>query len=39
MPPSMILAGVFDQFPKLQIVFGHIGEGLPYWFYRIEHVY
>lgn len=35
----MILAGVFDQFPKLQIVLGHMGEGLPYWLYRIDHVY
>jgi predicted TIM-barrel fold metal-dependent hydrolase len=35
----MILGGVFDQFPKLQIVLGHMGEGLPYWLYRIDHVW
>lgn len=35
----MILGGCFDQFPKLRIVLGHMGEGLPYWLYRIDHVY
>jgi len=35
----MILGGCFDQFPKLKIVLGHMGEGLPYWLYRIDHVY
>ena len=25
----MILGGVFDQYPKLQIVIGHLGEALP----------
>lgn len=35
----MILAGVFDQFPRLKVVLGHMGEGLPYWLYRIDHVY
>ena len=35
----MILGGVFDQFPRLQVVLGHMGEGLPYWLYRINHVW
>lgn len=35
----MILGGCFDQFPRLKIVLGHMGEGLPYWLYRIDHVY
>ena len=35
----MILAGVFDQFPKLQIVLGHLGEGLPYWLSRLDNRY
>ncbi len=26
----MILGGVFDRFPKLQIIVGHMGEGLPF---------
>jgi predicted TIM-barrel fold metal-dependent hydrolase len=26
----LILAGVFDRFPTLQLIIGHMGEGLPY---------
>lgn len=26
----MIASGVFDRFPKLQIIVGHMGEGLPF---------
>jgi len=32
----LIYGGVFDRFPKLKIVLGHLGEGLPFWFYRID---
>jgi 5-carboxyvanillate decarboxylase len=32
----VILSGVFDRFPKLRMVVGHLGEGLPYWFFRID---
>lgn len=32
----IILAGVFDRFPKLQIVLGHLGEGLPFFVDRID---
>jgi len=32
----IILSGVFDQFPKLRMVVGHLGEGLPYWFFRLD---
>jgi 2,3-dihydroxybenzoate decarboxylase len=35
----IILAGVFDRFPKLKIVIGHLGEGLPYWFFRIDFMH
>ena len=35
----LILAGVFDQFPKLQIVLGHLGEGLPFWLGRLDNRY
>jgi 5-carboxyvanillate decarboxylase len=35
----MILGGVFDRFPDLQIVLGHMGEGLPYWLFRLDQVY
>jgi uncharacterized protein len=32
----MILGGVFDHFPDLQIVIGHMGEGLPGMFQRVN---
>jgi 5-carboxyvanillate decarboxylase len=32
----IIFSGVFDRFPKLRMVVGHLGEGLPYWFFRID---
>ena len=32
----MILGGVFDRFPKLQIVIGHLGEGLPFMLPRLD---
>ena len=35
----LILSGVFDRFPKLKIVLGHLGEGLPYWLYRIDFMH
>ncbi|MFG1846385.1 amidohydrolase family protein [Micromonospora carbonacea] len=31
----MIAYGVFDRFPKLKIIIGHMGEGLPFYFERI----
>ena len=31
----MIIYGVFDRFPKLQIIVGHMGEGLPFYYERI----
>lgn len=35
----MIFAGVFDAFPRLQIMLGHCGEGLPFWMYRLDFPY
>ena len=32
----MILGGVFDQFPKLQVILGHLGEGIPFMLPRIN---
>lgn len=32
----LIMAGVFDRFPRLQIVLGHLGEGLPFFIDRID---
>ena len=36
---KLISAGVFDRFPKLRIVVGHMGEGLPFWLPRIDNRY
>lgn len=35
----MIFAGVFDQFPKLTLMLGHMGEGLPYTLARLDSRY
>jgi uncharacterized protein len=32
----MILGGVFDHFPNLHVVIGHLGEGLPGMFRRVD---
>ena len=31
----LIVGGTFDRFPRLQIVVGHMGEGLPFWYWRV----
>ncbi len=33
----MICSGLFDAYPKLQIILGHLGEGLPYTIWRTDH--
>lgn len=35
----IIVAGVFDRFPKLQIGIGHMGEAIPFWLYRIDYMH
>lgn len=35
----LIVAGVFDRFPNLKIVAGHLGEALPFWMYRIDQMH
>ncbi len=32
----MVFAGVFDAFPKLTVILGHLGEGLPFMLHRIQ---
>ena len=34
----LLLSGVFDQFPDLTIVLGHMGEGLPFWLNRLDTI-
>jgi 2,3-dihydroxybenzoate decarboxylase len=33
----LIGSGLFDAHPKLQIILGHLGEGLPYYLWRIDN--
>lgn len=35
----LIMSGVFDRYPDLTVVLGHMGEGIPYWFWRIDNMY
>jgi 5-carboxyvanillate decarboxylase len=35
----IVLAGVFDRFPGLRIVVGHLGEGLPFWLFRLDFMH
>ena len=30
-------SGLFDRYPKLTIILGHLGEGLPYNIWRVDH--
>jgi hypothetical protein len=34
----VILGGVFDRYPKLQLVIGHLGEGLPFMMQRFDNL-
>lgn len=33
----LIVSGVLDRFPGLTFVIGHMGEGIPFWLYRIDY--
>src|SRR5215469_10670974 len=35
----IIVSGGLDRFPRLRIVAGHLGEGLPYWLFRIDFMH
>ena len=34
----LMLSGVLDRFPRLRIVLGHMGEGLPFWLWRLDYM-
>jgi 2,3-dihydroxybenzoate decarboxylase len=34
---GLVTNGVFDRFPKLKVIVGHLGEHIPYDFWRINH--
>ena len=35
-PAAVVFAGVFDRFPRLKIILGHMGETLPYMLWRLD---
>jgi predicted TIM-barrel fold metal-dependent hydrolase len=32
----LICSGVFERYPKLKIILGHMGEALPFWLWRLD---
>ena len=35
----LIVSGIFDRYPELQIMVGHMGEALPFWVYRLDYMH
>jgi len=35
----LITSGIFDRYPQLQIMVGHMGEALPFWLYRLDYMH
>jgi 2,3-dihydroxybenzoate decarboxylase len=35
----LIVSGIFDRYPDLQIMVGHMGEALPFWLYRLDYMH
>jgi predicted TIM-barrel fold metal-dependent hydrolase len=35
----MLYSGLFDAYPRLQLMLGHCGEALPFWMYRLDFPY
>lgn len=35
----LVLSGVFDKYPRLKIILGHLGEGLPFLLWRIDAMF
>src|ERR1700675_1615606 len=35
----LITIGIFDRYPQLQIMVGHMGEALPFWVYRLDYMH
>ncbi len=33
----LICSGLFDQYPGLKIILGHLGEALPFWLWRLDN--
>jgi 2,3-dihydroxybenzoate decarboxylase len=35
----LIVSGLFDRFPRLRLVVGHLGEAIPFWLSRIDFMH
>jgi predicted TIM-barrel fold metal-dependent hydrolase len=35
----LVVSGLFDEFPRLKIILGHLGEGLPFLLWRADDTY
>lgn len=35
----LIVSGIFERFPELKLVVGHLGEAIPFWINRIDYMY
>ncbi len=35
----LITIGIFDRYPSLNIIVGHMGEALPFWLYRLDFMH
>jgi 2,3-dihydroxybenzoate decarboxylase len=35
----LIVCSLFDRFPKLKFVLGHLGEALPFWLFRLNYMH
>lgn len=33
----LMASGLFDDYPKLKVILGHLGEGLPFGIWRVDH--
>jgi 5-carboxyvanillate decarboxylase len=36
---KLLMSGVFDRYPKLRVVIGHMGENIPYALYRMDYMH
>jgi len=36
---KLLMSGVFDQYPTLRVVIGHMGENIPYALYRLDYMH
>ncbi len=36
---AIVTSGVFDRFPQLRIVVGHLGAALPFWLFRLDYMH